>query len=511
MRSYYSHLEKLDGTAPKSNPILRSSAIFPVFQNKDISTRLIFLGYWLLKRNIAEIKASITLRSEEGNVLKRLHFPVTEPKAYCVEVKDLAEGAVNGSIEIEFHSNRDLVFPYPAVTVNYYGDAFSTVVHTAERTYNNAEDAKKNGETKVPESGFNIYADDTKEPIITLINGNEAKPAQNMQIEFYNASEDKLSLKLALEKFSPYETRILYPARVFPLKDFFKETAGTCKMLFNLKGVFPRLLVGNLLKDPFAQGITHTYYDCSETTGPSNFWEPSDPEWHSASLMLPFMGNEHTTTLSFYPIFAPSLFALDLEIYNQAGNLVGSFKEALTFDPSFDRFLQICLNDLYPANEILSVRAIARALSDTPIPARIKIAIDIGIPNKGLPCNICTNLQPYVPAFSAKKSSFKWGPVLADQPKNYAFLMNSSPEKQMKTHAETKLTFYREKDTNTLQRELSLAPQSFYLIDPEKDPELKAFLEGTIGWFTAITSNPYMTTYYFAENPSGVIGGDHGY
>lgn len=511
MRSYYSHLEKLDGHAPKSNPILRSSAIFPVFQNKGISTRLLFLGYWLLKRNIAEIKAIITLRDDKGNVLNQIHFPITEPKAYCYEVKDLAEGSIHGSIEIEFYSNMDLVFPYPAVTVNYYSPSFSSVVHTAERTYNNAEDAKKNGETQVPESGFNIYADESKEPIITLINGNEAKPSQSMQIEFYNASEDKLSLALELEKFNPYETRILYPARNFDLKDFFNQKAGTCKMHFNLKGVFPRLLVGNILKNPFAQVITHTYYDCTDATGPSNFWEPSDPEWHSASLMLPFMGNKHTTALSFYPIFAPSPFALDLEFYNQEGVLVGSFKEALKFDPHFDRFLQVCLNDLYPSSEILSVRAIARPLSDTPIPARIKIAIDIGIPKKGLPCNICTNLQPYVPAFSTKKSSFKWGPVLADQPKNYAFLMNSSPEKEMKTLGETKLTFYREKDTATLQRELILAPQSFYLIDSGNDPELNAFLEGTIGWYTAVTTNPYMTTYYFAENPSGVIGGDHGY
>lgn len=511
MRSYYSHLEKLDGIAPKTDPILRSSAIFPVFQDSTTSTRLLFLGYWLLKRNIVEVTASVTLRNEQGKVINQICFPIVDPKAYCIEVKELHPELMQGSIEIEFFSNRDLVFPYPAVTVNYYGKTFSTVVHTAERTYNSKEDAKKNGETLVPESGFNIYADDLKEPMITLINGSEEKPAQTMQIEFYNASENKLSCELELQKFAPYETRILYPARDFDLNDFFKQKAGTCKMHFNLKGVFPRLLVGNLLKDPFAQVITHTYYDCSDAASPSDFWEPSDPNWHSASLMLPFMSSPHTTTLSFYPIFAPSPFTLDLEFYNQEGSLVGSFKDALTFALNSDRFLQVCLNDLYPANQMLSVRAIARPLSDTPIPARIKIAIDIGIPKKGLPCNICTNLQPYVPAFSTKKSSFKWGPILADQPNSYVFLMNSSPEKQMKTAAETMLTFYREKDTHTLQREITLLPQSFYVIDPEKDSELNTFLEGAIGWFTAVTTNPYMTTYYFAENPSGVIGGDHGY
>ena len=511
MRSYYAHLEKLGSTSPKSGPILRSSAIFPVFQDQEVSTRLLFLGYWLLKRHIPQIKGLVTLRDDKGSVLNRIELLAIEAKAYTIEVKDLTDGTMQGSIEIEFFSETDLVFPYPAVTVNYYGPSFSTVVHTAERTYNDLDDAVKTGESHVPESGFNIYANESKEPFITLINGAEDTPSQQMEIDFYNASEDKFSYTFELEKFNPYEMKVIYPARSFDLKDFFKDKAGTCKMHFHLTGVFPRLLVGNLLKAPFAKVITHTYYDCSESEGPSNFWEPTSLEFHSASLMLPFMGHEHTTTLSFYPIFAPSSFTIDLEFYNQAGVMVESFREALTFEPHFDQFLQICLNDLYPATETLSARIIARPISDTSIPARIKLAIDIGIPKKGLPCNICTNLQPYVPAFSAKKSSFKWGPILTDQPRSYAFLMNSSPEKKMTTVAETKLTFYREKDTATLQRTLSLTPQSFYLIDPSKDSELNAFLDGKIGWFTAVTTNPYLTTYYFAENPSGVIGGDHGY
>jgi hypothetical protein len=510
MRSYYSHLQKLDAGAPKA-PILRSSAIFPVFQEKEISTRLIFLGYWLLKRNIEEIKAVVTIRAENGETVKQIPYPIREPRTYRVEVKDLIEGFFIGTIEIEFYSEKDLVFPYPAVTVNYYGPNFSTVVHTAERTYNDAEDAKKSGETHVPESGFNLYSDANHSPIITLINGKENCPKQTLQMDFYNSFEEKLSLSKELEPFNPFEIRVLHPAEEFPLSDFFRAKPGTCKIDFNLKGVFPRLLVGNRQKNPFGQVITHSYYDCTEATDPSNFWTPADPKWHAASLMFPLMSGTHTTTISFYPIFSPSPFALDLEVYNQAGQLTGSFKEILTFDADFDSFQQISLGTLYPSDEIHSVRAYVRALSETPIPSRIKFAIDIGVKDKGLPCNICTNLQPYVPAFTTKKSSFKWGPLLADQPKNYAFLMNSSPEIEMTAPAEIKLTFYREKDTQIIEREVTLAPQTFMVINPAEDKELADFLEGKIGWFTAITSNPYLTTYYFAENPSGIIGGDHGY
>lgn len=508
MRSYYAHLEKFE---KKEEPILRSSALFPVFQNENISTRLLFLGYWFLKRNIQEIKAQVSLRNEKGTLIKQIPYTLTEPKSYAIEVKSLQSGSFLGSIEIEFFSETDLVFPYPAVTVDYYGKDFSTVVHTAERTYNNATDAKKNGETHVPESGFNIYADERKEPFITLINGKEPAPKQTMQFKFYNAFEEKLSGTLELEPFNPHEMRVIFLAQNFPLTEFLKSQPGSCKIDFTLKDVFPRLLVGNQIKAPFAQVITHSYYDCSQATDASNFWAPSDPDWYGASLMLPFLGNSHTTQLSFYPIFAPSPFALDLEIYNQEGKLLGNFKDALIFDTTYDHFQQIPLHKLYPTQEPLSVRVIARPLSNQPIPARIKLAIDIGIANKGLPCNICTNLQPYVPAFTTKRSSFKWAPILADQPSSYAFLMNSSPKKEMKEEASIKLTFYREKDTEVLERELTLAPQAFYHINPDQDQQLQVFLENTVGWFTAVTSNPYLTTYYFAENPSGVIGADHGY
>ena len=59
MRSYYAHLsttapEKIGPIAPK--PTCRASAIFPAFRS-GISSRIIFLGYWQLKRNIEQLTA----------------------------------------------------------------------------------------------------------------------------------------------------------------------------------------------------------------------------------------------------------------------------------------------------------------------------------------------------------------------------------------------------------------------------------------------------------------------
>jgi hypothetical protein len=89
--------------------------------------------------------------------------------------------------------------------------------------------------------------------------------------------------------------------------------------------------------------------------------------------------------------------------------------------------------------------------------------------------------------------------------------MNSAPHIDYQNQAEVDLTFFREKDTATLQRKLFLQPHGFVAISSHQDEELNDFLNGTIGWYTASVTNPYSTTYYFSYPSSGVIGGDHGF
>ena len=75
MKSYYKHLtsrqefgEKIEQTR---KPILRSSAVFPVIKNQYYSTKINYLGYWLIKRNIPEVNLLISLRDSNGKNLLR--------------------------------------------------------------------------------------------------------------------------------------------------------------------------------------------------------------------------------------------------------------------------------------------------------------------------------------------------------------------------------------------------------------------------------------------------------
>ena len=67
MKSYYTHLKSTNEYGEKKTltkkPILRSSGIFPVMHNSNYSTKIHFLGYWLLKRKIPEIKKEVLIKN----------------------------------------------------------------------------------------------------------------------------------------------------------------------------------------------------------------------------------------------------------------------------------------------------------------------------------------------------------------------------------------------------------------------------------------------------------------
>lgn len=529
MRSYYSHLQTAANKTPAlmQKPVMRASAIFPVMQTSGISTRLIFLGYWILKRHIHQIGAVTTLRSIEGKVLARNVFQIDQAKAFRIELsEELARAGLSpidsfvGSLEVEFFSTVNLVFPYPAVTVNYYGKNFSSVVHTAQRVYNDPDDMRNNSQTHVPESGFNIHVDEQMEPFIGLINGPVEVPNAVLEMQFINHKGDLLKHKVELGKLTPYQTQFLYPARLVDLKKFLQGEAGSAKVSFNVNWIFPRLLVGNVHHASPAVTITHTYYDCTAAQSDSDYWLEPRPDWYVASLMVPLaaIGNEFTT-LYFYPIYSPSRFAIDVEIFDDSGMLLGRKQNALIIESPGDHFQRIPLNALckeldidMPAKQALAARLIGRSIGDSRFPARVKLALDMGVSTQPhLPCNICMNLQPFNPGWDTKPTTFRWLPLLADQPKSAIWIMNSSPEIHFQKSADITISFFREQDTGIIVRNLSLPPNGFIVIHPEADHELSEFFEGEVGWCTVLSSNPYTTTYYFAMNPSGVYGGDHGY
>ena len=149
MKTYQEHLRSTNSL--KNNiqrkPVLRSSAIFPYLVNKYLDTKILFLGYWLIKRNIKQVKIQITVRNEIGSIISKRVKIINKVKAFSISVKKIisksfSERAILGSIELEVFSKTDMVYPYPAFVINFEGKDSSTVVHTCGRIYNDNSQIK---------------------------------------------------------------------------------------------------------------------------------------------------------------------------------------------------------------------------------------------------------------------------------------------------------------------------------------------------------------------------------
>ena len=218
MKSYQAHLASTNIKNPnslKNNQILRSSAIFPFIINKNLDTRILFMGYWLMKRNIKNVTLKVSLRSKEGAIIKKNSKKINQIKAFSISVKNLLKFQLNsiersGSIELEIFSDTNMVYPYPAIVVNYEGKNSSTVVHTCGRIYNNNRDFKANNQQQVSETGIDIIPNENFLPFFSFVNGKTKVSNTNLKIKIINYFGETFSKKIYIKSLKPYETKFIY-------------------------------------------------------------------------------------------------------------------------------------------------------------------------------------------------------------------------------------------------------------------------------------------------------------
>lgn len=522
MKSYYKHLaSRLEyGETPESTrkPILRSSGIFPVIKNENFSSRVLFMGYWLLKRNIPEVCITITLRSKEGVILLRKIQTINSTQAFSIELNALLnEVNINsdflGSLEIEFNTTRDMVFPYPALVLEYFGDDFSTCVHTVERIYNDFEDLIENEQSKVPETGFDIYSTKDLSSFVAFVNG----PLKNLDgvIDYIvtNSKSEKLKGSFHLGTINAYETKFIKLTEHIPrLEIFLDDSFGSISINHNFEGFYPRLLVGNMQNSFPSISFTHSYYDCTSCNSESDFWSRIDDNFHDSSVYIPlFLKNNFFTDLIVYPNFSPSDFYIQIILHNESGEKIHTLDNFILVKSEESKLFKInfnkIINDLnLDKNTISSAHIITKFLSSH-IPSRIKFGLNVGIEKSKskLPCNVCFNTKIGNPNIDSKPGSFHWSPIFHKN--SIVTISNFSPKKNYNNDAAVELKFFRKDDSKTISREIILKPFSeFRLV---LDDELKNFLSDDDGWVTIKSNNPYIQGFYFIFHSSGSVAGDH--
>lgn len=524
MKSFYQHLksrqefgESIDVTR---KPIFRSSAIFPVIKNNTYSTNILFLGYWLIKRKIQEINVLVTLRSKEGKILKRNSLIVDSPKSYSIELDSLLENVQYdksefiGSIELEIFSTRDMVFPYPALVLNYYGNSFNTCVHTVGRVYNDFEDLAENEKFQVPETGFDIYANEDVEPFIAFVNG--PLPNSNGTIRYVvtNKNSQKFSGSFQLGEIKPYETVFFkINEHVQGLDKMLNGQLGTISLEHNFEGFYPRLLAGNIQHSFPSVSFTHTYYDCSSCATKTDYWDRASNDYYDCSVYIPLIIQDNLyTELVVYPNFSPSSFDLHIELYDEFGKIINRFQSFLKIDSNDAKLIKVNFRELIKKYNINVTKVkTAHIISDfkDKIPARLKFGLDVGTQNSKskLPCNICFNAKVGNPLLENKPGSFHWCPIF-DNGHAIISIANFSPRKNYQKSANVILRFYNDEST-VMEKTVFLSPNAEFRIDTSVDNEIKSIVKNGPIWVTVEADNPNIQGFYFIINDSGAVGGDH--
>ena len=525
MKSFYEHLrsshefgEQVQNTR---KPIFRSSGIFPVIKNSFYSTQILFLGYWLLKRNISEISSLVTLRDQSGNILKRNFMSITEPKSYSIDLDSMLKDNSNeddflGSMEVEFFSTCDMVFPYPALVLNYFNDKFNTCVHTLGRIYNDSEDLSENEQFLVPETGFDIYSDSELTSFLAFVNGPKINDDGIINYVITNHESKKFSGQFSIGKINSFETVFIKFLKYIPkLNEILNGKSGSISLKHNFSGFYPRFLVGNMHSSFPSVSFTHSYYDCTSCVSKSDYWDRISDNYHDSSIYIPlFVDNNYYTDLIFYPNFSPSSLDLQINIYDINGNLLQEFPNFKKIDSNESKLLKLHLNDLVKdlntdKQNILTAHIIVNSVEQK-IPARIKFGLNVGILNKEakLPSNICFNLHPGNPQTENKPGSFHWFPLF-NIGNTVASIGNFSPLKNYSRSSQIILNFYRETDSESIERKIEIAPFNEFRFELAGDSEIKSFLQNTNGWVTVKADNPHIQGYYFNFHSSGAVAGDH--
>lgn len=530
MKSLRKHIESTNvaiKSAMVRKPIFRSSAIFPVIHNTSLSSKILFLGYWLIKHNIKEVTVLVTLRDQKGDLMVRESLLVDCVKAYSVELDQLLAKATlddtvpdvfTGSIELEIFSTRDLVFPYPAFVVSYYNENFSTVVHTTGRIFNDIEDLQSNTGRRVAETGFDIYDGEGMRPFVSFVNGPIANEKPVVTYKINNDRGELSTGEFEMEPIAPYETVFLYLDEYIDLGEHLKGGMGAIKMTHNFTGFFPRFIAGNYQQNPDTISITHTYYDCSPCELPEDYWERQSTDFHDCAILAPlFLDGDNYTDLAIYPLFSPSSFSIHLEFFDGAGNLLGRLDEVTQLDNrTKEEVYQLVkikqlIQDKPWMKEAHSVKIIGDCKGGV-IPSRIKLGLNVGVEGKEakLPCNICFSVGPGNPALEKKPGTFKWSPIV-NLGTSVLVFENSSNKKVYTRSANIDVKVFRENDQKFIERTYTLPPFGDLRINIKDDDELRTFLGESSGWVTAKADNPYVIGWYFDFHESGAVGGDHSF
>lgn len=521
MKSFQEHLNSTGKKNPElsfKNNVLRSSAIFPFIINESLDAKILFLSYWLLKRKIQDINYKITIRNLLGKSVFENKHKISYTKSFVISVKEIVKknkiDLNSGSIEVEFFSKTNLVFPFPAVIFNFDSKKSSTLVHSCGRIFNNKYDLKNNTKFLVAESGFDILPDNKLKPFFSFVNGKKKLTNQKFELIILNQYNEKIKRNIKIKEIKPYETKFLF---FLSQKDkfFLKNKKGTVRIKHSIKNFFPRFMCGNFHIGNNFSTLTHSYYDLSNNSDKlTNLWKNPNPQkYYDGIVSIPvFFAEKKYTELAIYPNFFRKKFSVRFEFFNKEKRF--KLKKKIIIDKKFNSPIYLNISDMVlrevkniNKNKMYVLKVICEG--NKIIPARIKFGLNIGQKkDNNISSNVCFNVHVSINNFEKKPRSFRWGPILPD--KNYEiFLSNTSFLKNNFKKANILMKFWNTKKNNYISKKISIIDNGFYKFSLKKNNNIYKFLNKKPGWFTVESDNPFITGFFINFGNNGIVGSDH--
>jgi len=524
MKTYKNHLTSTSNTKRKnlSNPVYRSSAIFPFILSNKLNTIIHYLSYWLIKRNIKEVNLLVTIRNKKGNIIKKTIKNIREVKSFMVNLKNEINfnhfsKLLTGSVELEVFSKEDLVYPYPAFVVNFEGVNSSSAVHTCGRIFNDKDDLASNNKFVVPETGFDVLCDKNYDPFFSFVNGKKNLKNYKLSLDLINHLGQKKNKLIKFKKIAPYETCFNFFLDKSD-RNFYNNKKGVVKINHSFKSFFPRFLAGNFDKKKNNSSITHTYYDLSTKKDNSQYWiNPNSKKYFDSSVAVPlFVRDNLKTEIAIYPNFSKSIFNLNLQIFDQQGKKKGFIRNFFRIDHQFKSIKYLDLNQIIKSKNISLNKKnnyfcrIYLSYKDK-ILTRLKFGLNIGKANKtnsSFDCNICFNAIVPIKFIEKKRGTFKWG-LLLNKNNSQILISNISNLKFSDKEANLNLKFWNTYNSNFLEKRISIPSNGNLFFNLNKEKKIKNFLKKNAGWMTIESDNPFINGWYLDISKNGSVGADH--
>ncbi|MEQ8443888.1 MAG: hypothetical protein RIM33_07395 [Alphaproteobacteria bacterium] len=498
-------------------PVFRASGVFYAIVDETRTTVVTFMNYWLMKNDNPSVGTMVTLRDQAGKKVARTFFEL-DKTVYQVDARELldlsgdaAGDRFEGTMELEFHSQQDLKFAFPALLVYYMDETGASCVHTNQRTFNNREDLERGSRFNRWQTGFDIHCRDGARPFVFLINGEKPAGETQARLTLFNRAGDRMDRDVDLGALPAYGARQLDLSSVPGLADFLGDDVGFAKADVDLADIYCRFACGVEQKDGFV-GVTHSYFDCNQT---EDYYDIAEFDSDTYPCFVPVnlvAGVDVDVVL--YPIQSPAELTFSVQAFNDDGSVRATIDYPDTFVTNSGRMFRLDPKAFLKSagvdadDEMVCIQIASKSGK---IPARITFGLNYHIGEKP-GCNISSSVL-MASSHGAKSRSWLWGAAV-HQPGGRNLALISHMPKAKSDHSAPEFTFElynrdglvastggRIRAGTGLNIEIEQV-----LADAGYTPGNREFL-----WYVVKSDNPSLIANQIHISAQGRIGGDHSF